>query len=222
MAGAQYVVDRWWTLSRDELTDEVRHTVRSGGTEAQKIWDAVLTDKKLAARVRGILSSLRTQMKSHRDAAMWEIWIVNARKALTPPEKTEQTATPAETADPAQDGTDTEPDLLTRLAATTTTGSPTPTVDPFSTVGAEGTTPPATSPEAATTAPGDTTPGTDTPGSAAPGTTTPTAAPGTAEGTGSPTPSTTPFHAATPPKDDPGEARKPVRPVPVVHFSSAE
>jgi hypothetical protein len=108
--GAQYVVDRWWALSRDELTDEVRHTVRSGGSEAQKIWDAVLTDQKLAARVRGILSSLRTQMKSHRDAAMWEVWIANARRALIPPSRDE---TPAPAARPTEKQTTTEPNRFT-------------------------------------------------------------------------------------------------------------
>lgn len=120
MPGAHYVVERWWTLSRDELADEVRHTVRSGGAEAQKIWDAVLTDKKLAARVRGILSSLRTQMKSHRDAAMWEVWIGNARRALTPPAKDETPPAPGGenggAARPEVPDNDTD-ELVQRLAA---------------------------------------------------------------------------------------------------------
>lgn len=125
MPGAHYVVERWWTLSRDELADEVRHTVRSGGAEAQKIWDAVLTDKKLAARVRGILSSLRTQMKSHRDAAMWEVWIGNARRALTPPAKEE--TPPASGGDNggaarAEVSCDDTDELVQRLAAMAASG----------------------------------------------------------------------------------------------------
>jgi hypothetical protein len=78
------IVEQWLAMSHPELTNHVRRLVR-GASRRSPVWTAVGAHPVLAARVRGILSALQSQMTDHRDHAMWTLWITNARRALTSP-----------------------------------------------------------------------------------------------------------------------------------------
>jgi hypothetical protein len=78
------IVEQWLAMPHPDLTDHIRRLVR-GGSMPSPVWTAVGTHPVLAARVRGILSALHSQMADHRDHAMWTLWINNARRALTSP-----------------------------------------------------------------------------------------------------------------------------------------
>lgn len=73
-------VDHWLGLSHPDLAEHVRQAVRGGA--ANPVWAAVAGHPVLAARVRGLLSALLSQMADHRDHAMWTVWINSARRAL--------------------------------------------------------------------------------------------------------------------------------------------
>lgn len=79
------VVQRWLALSHQVLVDEVHQLVRSHDDRAHRCWNTVREHPVLAARVRGILSALERQSADYRDAAMWRVWIAQARNALTSP-----------------------------------------------------------------------------------------------------------------------------------------
>lgn len=76
------VVERWLTLSHQELVDEVYQLVRRHDGHALGCWNEVRGHPVLAARVRGILSALERQSAEYRDAGMWRIWIDQARRLL--------------------------------------------------------------------------------------------------------------------------------------------
>ena len=76
------VVERWLTLSHQVVVEEVHHLVRSHDSHAHRCWNVVREHPVLAARVRGILSALERQSADYRDAAMWRVWIAQARSAL--------------------------------------------------------------------------------------------------------------------------------------------
>jgi hypothetical protein len=78
------IAEHWLALSHPDLTDHIRRLVR-GGSIPSPVWTAVAAHPVLAARVRGILSALQSQMADHRDHAMWTLWINNARRALSTP-----------------------------------------------------------------------------------------------------------------------------------------
>ncbi|ONI83150.1 hypothetical protein ALI144C_16735 [Actinosynnema sp. ALI-1.44] len=78
-------VDSWLGLAHADLTEHVRKAVR-GGSATPDLWSEVATHPVLAARVRGILSALQSQMADHRDHAMWTAWTNRARKALDAPQ----------------------------------------------------------------------------------------------------------------------------------------
>lgn len=73
-------VEHWLGLAHPDLTEHVRRAVR--GATAEAPWSDVAAHPVLAARVRGILSALQTQLADHRDHAMWTVWINSARRAL--------------------------------------------------------------------------------------------------------------------------------------------
>jgi hypothetical protein len=75
-------VEHWLELAHPDLTEYIRRAVR-GGSTASAPWPEVAAHPVLAARVRGILSALQSQMADHRDHAMWTVWINAARRALT-------------------------------------------------------------------------------------------------------------------------------------------
>lgn len=79
------VVQRWLVLSHQVLVEEVHQLVRSHDDRAHRCWNVVREHPVLAARVRGILSALERQSADYRDAAMWRVWIAQARSALTSP-----------------------------------------------------------------------------------------------------------------------------------------
>ncbi|MGH4023975.1 MAG: hypothetical protein ACRDRV_05250 [Pseudonocardiaceae bacterium] len=79
------VVQRWLSLSHQVLVEEVHQLVRSHDDRAHRCWNVVREHPVLAARVRGILSALERQSADYRDAAMWRVWITQARNALTSP-----------------------------------------------------------------------------------------------------------------------------------------
>lgn len=79
------VVQRWMALSHQVLVEEVHQLVRSHDDRAHRCWNVVREHPVLAARVRGILSALERQSADYRDAAMWRVWITQARNALTLP-----------------------------------------------------------------------------------------------------------------------------------------
>jgi hypothetical protein len=76
------VVERWLTLSHQVVVEEVHQLVRSHDSHAHRCWNVVREHPVLAARVRGILSALERQSAEYRDAAMWRVWIAQARSAL--------------------------------------------------------------------------------------------------------------------------------------------
>jgi hypothetical protein len=77
-------VEHWLGLAHLDLTEQVRRAVR-GGSTATAPWSEVAAHPVLAARVRGILSVLQSQLADHRDHAMWTVWINAARRALVAP-----------------------------------------------------------------------------------------------------------------------------------------
>jgi hypothetical protein len=77
------VVQRWLALSHPVLFEEVHQLVRGHDDRADRCWNVVREHPVLAARVRGILSALERQSAEYRDAAMWRVWIAQARNALT-------------------------------------------------------------------------------------------------------------------------------------------
>ena len=79
------VVQRWLALSHQALVEEVHQLVRSHDDYAHRCWNVAREHPVLAARVRGILSALERQSADYRDAAMWRVWITQARSALTSP-----------------------------------------------------------------------------------------------------------------------------------------
>jgi hypothetical protein len=96
------IVDQWLAMPHPDLTDHIRRLVR-GGSIPSPVWTAVAAHPVLAARVRGILSALHSQMADHRDHAMWTLWISNARRALTtpPPAPARSAAPPREDVPPS-------------------------------------------------------------------------------------------------------------------------
>jgi hypothetical protein len=110
-------VEHWLGLTHPDLTEHVRRAVRGGSTAAAP-WSDVAAHPVLAARVRGILSALQSQMADHRDHAMWILWINTARRALNTvpppaPVKTRPTRAPA-------------PSPVEQLPATTIATAPAP------------------------------------------------------------------------------------------------
>lgn len=77
------VVERWLASPHQVLVEEVHQLVRSHDDRAQRCWTVVREHPVLAARVRGILSALERHSAEYRDAAMWRVWIAQARSALT-------------------------------------------------------------------------------------------------------------------------------------------
>ncbi|MBP2326659.1 hypothetical protein JOF56_007044 [Kibdelosporangium banguiense] len=97
------MVEHWLGLAHTDLTEHVRRAVR-GGSAATAPWSEVAAHPVLAARVRGILSVIQSQMADHRDHAMWTLWINAARRALNtaPPQAPAPVKTrPARPAAPA-------------------------------------------------------------------------------------------------------------------------
>jgi hypothetical protein len=109
------IVEQWLAMSHPELTNHIRRLIRGASTPSP-VWTAVSTHPVLAARVRGILSALHSQMADHRDHAMWTLRITNARRALTTPPAPARPDTP-----PREDVS-----LPTRLAPGTAAPAATP------------------------------------------------------------------------------------------------
>jgi hypothetical protein len=103
------VVQQWLDLPHRALVDQVHHLVRSHDETAYRCWSTVREHPVLAARVRGILSALERHSAEYRDAAMWRVWIAQARKALTPPAPPSSHAAP-----PARDTITTDKDHVSR------------------------------------------------------------------------------------------------------------
>jgi hypothetical protein len=87
------IVEQWLAMPHPDLTDHIRRLVRDGSMPSP-VWTAAGAHPVLAARVRGILSALHSQMADHRDHTMWTLWITNARRALTSPPAPEHETPP--------------------------------------------------------------------------------------------------------------------------------
>ncbi|MBP2329550.1 hypothetical protein JOF56_009935 [Kibdelosporangium banguiense] len=110
-------IEHWLGLAHPDLTEHVRRAVR-GGSTATAPWSEVAAHPVLAARARGILSALQSQMADHRDHAMWTLWINTARRALN----TIPTPTPINT----QPTSATAPSPAEQLPAITIATTPPP------------------------------------------------------------------------------------------------
>lgn len=101
------VVERWLALSHQVLVEEVRQLVRSHDEHAHRCWNVVREYPVLAARVRGILSALEQQSALYRDAAMWRVWIAQARRALmsSQPPSSQPGRSASDTSTTDEDGT---------------------------------------------------------------------------------------------------------------------
>jgi hypothetical protein len=76
------LVDHWMSLSRDELVETVRMSVKQHDSYAKRTWAIVRDNPLLAAKVRGALSALRAEVRGTRDEVMWLMWINEARGSL--------------------------------------------------------------------------------------------------------------------------------------------
>jgi hypothetical protein len=70
------IAEQWLAMPHPDLTDHIRRLVRDGSMPSP-VWTAAGAHPVLAARVRGILSALHSQMADHRDHTMWTLWITN-------------------------------------------------------------------------------------------------------------------------------------------------
>lgn len=121
------VVERWLTLSHQVVVEEVHQLVRSHDSHAHRCWNVVREHPVLAARVRGILSALERQSAEYRDAAMWRVWIAQARSALASSRPTASHSRP-----PVRDTTpeheDEDEDVVVAEASNQRPASPAPVI----------------------------------------------------------------------------------------------
>jgi hypothetical protein len=115
------VVQQWLKLSHQALVDQVHQLVRSHDEAARRCWTIVREHPVLAARVRGILSALERHSAEYRDAAMWRVWITQARGALTAPPPPSAPSTP-----PAREMITTDDDHVSRRTTVTSPHPPSP------------------------------------------------------------------------------------------------
>lgn len=84
MPTSRATVEQWLALSHHELVDRVRAAVRPGSVGGP-MWTDIATHPVLAARVRGVLSSLAAQSADFRDRSAWRARIEQAQAALRGP-----------------------------------------------------------------------------------------------------------------------------------------
>jgi hypothetical protein len=109
---AKDIVAIWSALSQADLADEVSRLVKDRDAHAREVWTAVRGDQVLAAKVRGVLSGLRLQVKGTRDEAMRLVWIGQAQQALA---RVEQAPPSPPAAVPEPEAPEVEPDVVLRL-----------------------------------------------------------------------------------------------------------
>jgi hypothetical protein len=109
---AKDIVAVWSALSQADLADEVSRLVKDRDARAREVWAAVRGDQVLAAKVRGVLSGLRLQVKGTRDEAMRLVWIGQAQQALA---RVEQAPPSAPVAVPEPEAPEAEPDVVLHL-----------------------------------------------------------------------------------------------------------